>query len=249
MAGDSKIASRALVGGASSDLSAADHQCDFVPQSDGLSVAVSAQRFSQVEDRVHGLLALAPRWVWDQIHDALCRRVRQQVGKKATPSVAIIDSQSIRTAEGGRDRGYDAGKKITGRKRHLAVDTLGLICAVAVHAAGWQDHDGACFLFNQLRVFQRLKVLFADSAYARNGLPDWIKQQYGWVLQTILRPVHVKGFVALPKRWIVERTFAWLGLHRRHSKDYEHNPKTSEAMIRISMISLMSRRLANDFKV
>lgn len=86
------------------------------------------------------------RWrrdgVWDQIHEALCRRVRQQAGKKPTPSVAIIDSQSIRTAEGGSDRGYDAGKKITGRKRHVAVDTLGLIWAVAVHAAGWQDHDG-----------------------------------------------------------------------------------------------------------
>ena len=124
--------------------------------------------------------------------------------------MAIIDSQSIRTAEGGDDRGYDAGKKTTRRKRHLAVDTLGLIWTIAVHAAGWQDHDGACFLFNQLRSLGRLKVLFADSAYGRNGLPMWVKQTFGWILQTVLRPVHAQGFVVLPKRWIVERTFAWI---------------------------------------
>jgi putative transposase len=193
------------------------------------------------------------RWrrdgVWNRIHEALCRKVRQQTGKKPTPSVAIIDSQSIRTAEGGRDRGYDAGKKITGRKRHIAVDTLGMIWAVAVHAAGWQDQDGACFVLNLLRPFGRLRVIFADSAYGRSGLPTWVKQTYGWTLQTVLRPVNAKGFVVLPKRWIVERTFAWLNRCRRHSKDYEHNPHTSEAMIQISMIALMSRRLAKQNRV
>jgi putative transposase len=188
------------------------------------------------------------RWrrdgIWQRIHEALCRQVRKHGGKKPTPSVAIVDSQSIRTAEGGEERGYDAGKKITGRKRHLAVDTLGLVWAVVVHGAYWQDHDGACFVFQKLRVFGRLRVLFADSAYGRNGLPQWVKETFGWFLQTVLRPVGANGFVVLPKRWIVERTFAWLTRYRRHSKDYERNPESSETMIYISMIALMSRRLA-----
>src|SRR5690606_31482834 len=147
--------------------------------------------------------------------------------------------------EVGGERGYDGAKKVNGRKRHLAVDTLGLILAVVVHAADWQDHGGACVVLMRLRDrFRRLKVIFADSAYARNGLPGWVKTTFGWILQTVLRPVGVKGFVVLPKRWIVERTFSWLGRYRRHSKDYERNPASSEAMIHISMIHLMTRRLA-----
>jgi putative transposase len=190
------------------------------------------------------------RWrndgTWQKIHDALRAKTRRAVCKKSTPTVAIIDSQSVRIAEGGEKRGYDAAKKITGRKRHLAVDILGLLLAVVVHGADWQDQDGAKWVMKKLEEqFCRIKVVFGDIAYGRNDLPIWVQQTFGWILHTILRPVGVKGFVVLPKRWIVELTFAWLARHRRHSKDCEKTTASSEALAYIAMISLMSKRLAN----
>ena len=110
---------------------------------------------------------------WEKIHDALRVKVRRSAGKKSTPTAAIVDSQSIRTAEGGEERGYDAGKKITGRKRHLAVDTLGLVLSAVVHRADWQDQSGAWWVMEKLdEKFRRLKVIFGDCAYGRNSLPD-----------------------------------------------------------------------------
>ena len=182
--------------------------------------------------------------VWQTMNDALRREVRRAADREPTPSAAIIDSQTAKTTEMGGERGYDAGKKINGRKRHVVVDTLGLILAVVVHGAAIQDQDGAKLVLEKLRKgFGRLKVIWGDSAYGRNGLPEWVRTTFRWVLQTVLRPVEAKGFVLLPKRWIVERTFSWLSRSRRHSKDYERTTESSEAMILITMIRLMSRRL------
>lgn len=189
------------------------------------------------------------RWklsgVWQSIHDKLRERVRQAAGKKPTPTAAIVDSQTAKTAAvGGDEKGYDAGKKTKGRKRHIAVDTLGMVLCVVVHAASIQDQDGAKLLLQKMKDnYRRLKVLFADSAYGRSGLPEWVRQTCGWILQTVLRPVGAKGFVILPKRWIVERTFAWISAWRRFSKDYEGRADTSETLIQIRMIHLMTKRL------
>ena len=118
--------------------------------------------------------------VWRKIHDTLREKARKSVGKKPKPTAAVVDSQSVRTAEGGELRGYDAGKKVTGRKRHIAVDTLGLLLALVVHPADWQDHDGACLVLSQMSLaFKRLRVVFADSAYKRNDLPGWTKETFG----------------------------------------------------------------------
>lgn len=167
--------------------------------------------------------------------------IRRQAGKQAQRSVVIVDSQSVKTAQKERSRGYDAAKKVKGRKRHIAVDTLRSIWAVAVLSAGIQDRTGVCPLLLRLAtVTHRIQVVFADAA-DRGSLLEWVRHMFHWTLTLVSRR-NARRFEVLPWRWLVERTFAWLSQARRLSKDDEIHPATSEYFIQITMISLMLRR-------
>ncbi|HIC93226.1 MAG TPA: IS5 family transposase [Anaerolineae bacterium] len=180
---------------------------------------------------------------WEQINAALRAEVRVAAGRDPEPSAGILDSQSVKTTETPGPRGYDAAKKINGRKRHILVDTMGLLLMVVVHVASLQDRDGAKLVLEKIRGrFPRLQLIWADSAYA-GMLVDWVKRVCHLVLEIVKRPAGVKGFQVLPRRWVVERTLGWLGRYRRLSKDYEALPESSEAMVYMAMIHLMLRRL------
>ena len=185
---------------------------------------------------------------WSKINDALRTRVRHQNKRKESPSLGIIDSQSVKTTERGGPHGIDAHKKVNGRKRHLVVDTLGMVMAAVVHSAGIQDRDGAKPVLKKLvGRFPRLKKILADGIY--NGeIADWAKELGGWIFELVVRPKEEdekgkKKSTVMKWRWIVERTFAWLGRYRRLSKDYEGSEESSESWIYIAMTHLMLRRL------
>jgi len=181
---------------------------------------------------------------WQRIQDVLRARTREKAGRHKHPTAGCLDSQSVKTSSVPGIRGYDAGKHVMGRKRHILVDTLGLLLGVVVTAACVSDPAGARQLLRRLGGFCKdLRKIWVDGTY-RGTLLAWVEQHFRFRLEAVLPPKGQKGFSVLPRRWVVERTLAWFGCNRRLSKDYEGSISSSEAMVYIVMIRLMLRRLA-----
>ena len=189
------------------------------------------------------------RWrddgTWQKINHYLVMLAREAEGREASPTAGVIDSQSIKTTEAGGPRGFDAGKKIKGRKRHLLTDTAGILIAGIVHEASIQDRDGAPALLGLIRsAFPWLRHVFADGGYAGNKLRNALGAIGRWTIEIVKRSDATKGFKLLPRRWVVERTIAWLNRNRRLAKDFEATIESAETWLMIASVKLLSRRLA-----
>jgi transposase len=187
--------------------------------------------------------------LWQRIVRALVRRARRKLGRKPRPTAGIIDSQSAATTQAGGPRGFDAGKRVYGRKRHIVTDTNGLLLAVHVHPANVQDVHGAVPLLERLRQrFPKLRHVFADRIYRGEQLANALSHCGPWTIEIVERPPGVKGFQLLPRRWVVERTFAWFARCRRLAKDFEGSAATQVAWLLVAHLRLLTRRLARPEK-
>ena len=180
----------------------------------------------------------------EEVHDKIHGDIRKSRGKERSPSLGLIDSQTAKSSSMTEEKGFDGNKRVSGRKRHVMTDTLGLLMGVVVHNANIGEREGAKMLFDKVRgKYPDLKKILADQGYTGIDFARWVVIHFGWMVEIVTKVLGVAGFNVLPKRWIVERTFGWFNFQRRLAKDYEFLPACSEAMIRLSMIRIMLNKI------